>query len=133
MFAMLSKLSSQELLKLSEQCSALAKDRDPDLGMDEPALPAIEEDECTRYAVGENFSTQKLRKRRRHLFLNCVGPNRFKAAKNVVHTPESSSRPEFLNKGAEPQTVRQCALHAVAASLVRESGALHGFSRECWF
>ena len=30
-FAKLSKLSSQELLKLSERCSALAKDRDPDL------------------------------------------------------------------------------------------------------
>ena len=28
--------------------------------------------------------------------------------------------------GAEPQTVKQCALHAVAASLVLESGALHG-------
>ena len=45
-FAKLSKLSSQELLKLSEQCSALAKDRDPDLGMDEPALLATEEDDA---------------------------------------------------------------------------------------
>ena len=45
-FAKLSDLSSQELLKLSEQCSALAKDRDPDLGMDEPALPATEEDDA---------------------------------------------------------------------------------------
>ena len=44
MFAKLSELSSQELLKLSEKCSALAKDRDSDLGMDEPALPATEED-----------------------------------------------------------------------------------------
>ena len=39
-FAKLSKLSPEELLRLSEQCSALAKDRDPDLSMDEPALPA---------------------------------------------------------------------------------------------
>ena len=46
MFAKLSKLSSKELFKLSEQCSALAKDRDPDLGMDEPALPATEEDDA---------------------------------------------------------------------------------------
>ena len=45
-FAKLSKLSSQELLKLSEQCSALAKDRDPNLGQDEPALPATEEDDA---------------------------------------------------------------------------------------
>ena len=36
--AKLSKLSSQELLKLSEQCSALAKDRDPDLGQDEACV-----------------------------------------------------------------------------------------------
>ena len=27
-----------QLLRLSEQCSALAKDRDPDFGQDEPAL-----------------------------------------------------------------------------------------------
>ena len=40
------KLSKQELLKLSEQCSALAKDRDSDLGMDEPVLPATEEDDA---------------------------------------------------------------------------------------
>ena len=58
--------------------------------------------------------------------LCCAGPNRFKAAKNAAHTPGSFSRPEFLKKGAEPQTVKQCALHAVAASLVLESGALHG-------
>ena len=58
--------------------------------------------------------------------LCCAGPNRFKEAKNAVHTPGSFSWPEFLNKGAESQTVKQCALHAVAASLVRESGALHG-------
>ena len=45
-FAKLSKLSSQELLKLSEQCSALAKDRDSELGTDEPALPATEEDDA---------------------------------------------------------------------------------------
>ena len=44
-FAKLSKLSPQELLRLSEQCTALAKDRDPDLGMDESALPATEEDD----------------------------------------------------------------------------------------
>ena len=43
-FAKLSKLSSPELLRLSEQCSALAKDRDPDLSMDEPALSATEDD-----------------------------------------------------------------------------------------
>ena len=45
-FAKLSKPSSHELLKLGEQCSALAKDRDPDLGQDEPALPATEEDDA---------------------------------------------------------------------------------------
>ena len=44
-FAKLSKLSSQDFLKLSEQCSALPKDRDSDLGMDEPALPATEEED----------------------------------------------------------------------------------------
>ena len=51
-FAKLSKLSSQELLKLSEQCSALAKDRDPDLSMDEPALPATEEDDAQGTQLG---------------------------------------------------------------------------------
>ena len=50
--------------------------------------------------------------------LCCAGPNRFKAAKNAVHTPGSFSRPVFLNKGAEPQTVKQCVSRAVAASLV---------------
>ena len=44
MFAKLAKLSSHDLLKLSEQCSALAKDRDSDLGMGEPALTATEDD-----------------------------------------------------------------------------------------
>ena len=44
-FAKLSKLSSHDLLKLSEQCSALANDRDPDLGQDEPALLATEDDD----------------------------------------------------------------------------------------
>ena len=53
MFAKLSKLSSHELLKLSEeQCSALAKDRDPDLGNDEPALPAAEEDDAQGTQLG---------------------------------------------------------------------------------
>ena len=56
----------------------------------------------------------------------CAGPNRFKAAKNAVHTSGSFSRPEFLNKGAEPQTVKQCIFHTAAASLVRESGVLPG-------
>ena len=51
-FAKLSKLSSQELLKLSEQCSDLAKDRDPDLGMDESALPATEEDDVQGMQLG---------------------------------------------------------------------------------
>ena len=51
-FAKLSKPSSQELLKLSEQCSALAKDRDSDLGMDEPALPATEEDDAQGTQLG---------------------------------------------------------------------------------
>ena len=46
MFAKLSKPSSHELLKMGEQCSALAKDRDPDLDQDEPALPATEEDDA---------------------------------------------------------------------------------------
>ena len=44
-FTRLSKLSPPELLRLSEQCSALAKSREPDLGIDEPALPATEEDD----------------------------------------------------------------------------------------
>ena len=65
--------------------------------------------------------------------LCCAGPNRFKAAKNAVHTPGSFSRPEFLNKGAEPQTVKQCALHTAAASLVRESGVLHGVRANAGF
>ena len=67
-FAKISKLSSQDLLKLSEQCSALAKDRDSDLGMDEPALPATEEDDAQGTQLGQHFSTQRLGKRRRHLF-----------------------------------------------------------------
>ena len=58
--------------------------------------------------------------------LCCAGPNRFKAAQNAAHTLGSFSQPEFLKRGADPRTVKQCALHAVAASLVRESGALHG-------
>ena len=108
--------------KLSEQCSALAKDSDSDLGMDEPALPATEEDDGTRYAVGVIFRDAKAQETKKTPFLKlcCAGPNRFKAAKNAVHAPE------FFNKGSEPQTVKQCALHAVTASLVRESGALHG-------
>ena len=65
--------------------------------------------------------------------LCCAGPNRFKAAKNAVHTPGSFSRPEFLNKGAEPQIVKQCALHTAAASLVRESGVLHGVRANAGF
>ena len=51
-FAKLSKLSSQDLLKLSEQCSALGKDRDSDLGVDEPALPATEEDDAQGTQLG---------------------------------------------------------------------------------
>ena len=51
-FAKLSKLSSQDLLKLSEQCSALSKDRDSDLGMDEPALPATKEDDVQGTQLG---------------------------------------------------------------------------------
>ena len=51
-FAKLSKLSSQDLLKLSEQCSALPRDRDSDLGMDEPALPATEEDDAQGTQLG---------------------------------------------------------------------------------
>ena len=43
---------SQDLLKLSEQCSAHAKDRDSDLGMDEPALPATEEDDVQGTQLG---------------------------------------------------------------------------------
>ena len=45
MFTKLSKLSPPELLRLSEQCTALAKSREPDLENDEPALPATEEDD----------------------------------------------------------------------------------------
>ena len=44
-FTKLSKLSPPELLRLSEQCTALAKSREPDLGIDESALPATEEDD----------------------------------------------------------------------------------------
>ena len=51
-FVKLSKLSSQELFKLSGQCSALVKDRDSDLGMDEPALPATEEDDAQGTQLG---------------------------------------------------------------------------------
>ena len=43
-FAKLAKLSSQDLLKLSEQCSALAKDRETELTQEEAALPATEDD-----------------------------------------------------------------------------------------
>ena len=68
MFAVLAKLSSHGLLKLSEQCSALAKDRDPELGQDEPALRATEDDYTQGTPLGKYFSTQKLMKRRRHLF-----------------------------------------------------------------
>ena len=51
--------------------------------------------------------------------LCCAGPNRFKAAKNAAHTPGSFSRPEFLNKGAELQTVTAvCFAYTAAASLV---------------
>ena len=48
--------------------------------------------------------------------LCCAGPNIFKAVKNAAHTG-SFSQPEFLKKDAEPQTVKQCALHPVAASV----------------
>ena len=65
--------------------------------------------------------------------LCCAGTNRFKAAQNAVHTPGSFSRPEFLNEGAEPQTVKQCALHTAAASLVRESGVFHGVRANAGF
>ena len=62
-FANISKLSSQDLLKLSEQCSALAKDRDSELAVDEPAMPATEEDDAQGTQLGKDFSTQKLRER----------------------------------------------------------------------
>ena len=52
-FAKLSKLSSQDLLKLSdEQCSALAKYRDSEFGMDEPALLVTEEDDAQGTQLG---------------------------------------------------------------------------------
>ena len=51
-FAKRSKLTPQELLRLSVQCPALAKDRDPDLGLDDPALPTIEEDDVQGTQLG---------------------------------------------------------------------------------
>ena len=56
----------------------------------------------------------------------CAGPNRFKTAKNAAHTPGSFSRPEFLNKGAEPQTVKQYVPYIAAVSLERGCDELHG-------
>ena len=74
-FAKLSKLSSQELLKLSEQCSALAKDRDPDLGQDEPALPATEEDDAQGTQLGVLFLDAKAQETKKTFFeLCCAGP-----------------------------------------------------------
>ena len=51
----------------------------------------------------------------------------------VVQVPTGLRQPEFLNKGAEPQTVKQCALHTAAASLVRESCVLHGVRANAGF
>ena len=65
--------------------------------------------------------------------LCCAGPNRFKAVKNAAHSPGSFSQPEFLEKGAEPQTVEQCALHAVAATLVPEFGVPHDAREDAGF
>ena len=72
-FAKLSKLSSQELLKLSEQCSALAKDQDSELGMDDPALPATEEDDAPGTQLEVIFFEAKAQETKKTpFFLNCV-------------------------------------------------------------
>ena len=52
-------------------------------------------------------------------------PTGSRQSKNAAQSPGSFSRPEFLEKGAEPQTVEQCASHVVAATLVREFGVPH--------
>ena len=57
--------------------------------------------------------------------LCCAGPNSKKAVKNAAQSPGPLSQTEFLDKGAEPQTVEQCASHAVVATLVREFGVPH--------
>ena len=80
-----------------------------------------------------NISRRKSSGNEEDTFFSTVLCRSQKAAKNAVHTPGSFSRPEFLNKGTEPQTVKQCALHTVAASLVRESGALHGVRANAGF
>ena len=51
-FAQLGKLSSQDLLKLSEQCSALAKDRETELAQEEAALLATEDDHTPSTPLG---------------------------------------------------------------------------------
>ena len=82
-FAKLSKLISQELLKLGEQCSALAKDSDPDLSMDVPALPATSMMHKVR--SWGNISRRKSSGNEEDILfeLCCEGPNRFKAAKTL--------------------------------------------------
>ena len=51
-FAKAGKLSAQDLVRLSEQCSAVAKEREGGRPVEEAALPATEDDQ----------------KRRRHIF-----------------------------------------------------------------
>ena len=72
------------------------------------------------YAVGVIFRDAKAQETKKTSFLNCVAQVRtgLRLQKKVVHTPGSFSRPEFLIKGAEPQTVKQRVSRAVAASLV---------------
>ena len=52
MFACFPSSVRRNCFKLSEQCSDVAKDRDSDLGMDEPALPATEEDDAQGTQLG---------------------------------------------------------------------------------
>ena len=88
MFAKAGKLSAQDLVKLSEQCSALAKDREAGRAEEEAALPGTEDVKHQVRRWG-NISP-----RQRHIFeLCCAGPNIFNAGKKAAQSPGPFPRP----------------------------------------
>ena len=136
-FAKLSKLSSQELSKRSEQCSALAK------GIVILIWARMRLRCRPRRRMMHKvrswcniFSTQKLRKRRRHLFLNCVVqvPTGLWQPK----TPSTFSldlfpQPEFFEQGGRATNCETvCFARCCCFAAMRVWCPLR-CSRECWF
>ena len=91
-------------------------------------MRATEEDDAQGTQLGVILLDAKAQETKKTPFLNCVVqvPTGLRQTKTLPTPLDLFPGLSFSQKGAEPQTVKQCALHAVAASLVRESGAIHG-------